>query len=48
MERAVVVSVPVHDGAVTMRSLRDLVEACDEAPEDGVVLVLSDELRWEQ
>lgn len=40
-------SVPVNSGAVTLRDLRDLIEATDALPGSHPVLVLAEELRIE-
>lgn len=40
-------SIPVNNGVVTMRDLRDFVEATETAPEDAHVLVLDGEIRLE-
>jgi hypothetical protein len=47
MDDVRLVSIPVVDGEVTMRSLRDLVEASDEAGETDTAQVLPDEIRWQ-
>jgi hypothetical protein len=46
-DKRVMVSIPIRDGEVRMRDLRDFVEVTDDAAEIDVALVLSDELRWE-
>lgn len=43
----VLVSIAVNNGVVTMRDLRDFVEATETAAEDAHVLVLDGEIRLE-
>lgn len=40
-------SIPVNNGIVLLRDLRDLIEATEHLPEDQQVLVLPDEIRVE-
>lgn len=40
-------SVPVNNGVVTLRDLRDLLEAVDHLPETAVAFVMLDEIRVE-
>lgn len=47
VQNYMLVSVPVNNGVVTMRDLRDFIEATDNAAEDAHVLVLDGEIRLE-
>lgn len=41
------ISIPVNNGVVTMRDLRDFVETTETSPEDAHVVVLDGEIRLE-
>ena len=43
----VLTSIPVTNGVVTMRDLRDFALATEDAPEDAHVVVLDGEIRLE-